>query len=191
MTATKLGSSAIRSCLDKASVNPSVVEEVFMGCVIQVQRRQRKDTTDTLCQSGLGQAPARQAALGAGVEVSTPCTTINKVCASGLKALTLATAQLSLGHRTVMVAGGMESLSNSPFTLPRGQTPYGGMTLTDTCNQDGLTDAYSGWHMGKCAEVGILTGSFTSTLESSEHGTHHGDVSRGTGRLRVGKLQEN
>ena len=72
-----------------------------MGCVIQVQRRQRKDTTDTLCQSGLGQAPARQAALGAGVEVSTPCTTINKVCASGLKALTLATAQLSLGHPVV------------------------------------------------------------------------------------------
>ena len=100
-------------------------------------------------------------------------------------------AQLSLGHRTVMVAGGMESLSNSPFTLPRGQTPYGGMTLTDTCNQDGLTDAYSGWHMGKCAEVGILTGSFTSTLESSEHGTQHGDVSGGTGRLRVRKLQEN
>ena len=67
--------------------------------------------------------------------------------------MSLATAELSLGHRSVMVAGGMESLSNSPFTLARGQTPYGGLSLTDTCNHDGLTDAYTGWHMGKCAEV--------------------------------------
>ena len=67
--------------------------------------------------------------------------------------MSLATAELSLGHRSVMVAGGMESLSNSPFTLARGQTPYGGVSLTDTCNHDGLTDAYTGWHMGKCAEV--------------------------------------
>ena len=71
--------------------------------------------------------------------------------------MSLATAELSLGHRSVMVAGGMESLSNSPFTLARGQTPYGGLSLTDTCNHDGLTDAYTGWHMGKCAEVTQLT----------------------------------
>ena len=117
------------------------VEEVFFGCVLQ---------------SGLGQAPARQAALGAGLSVSTPCTTVNKVCASGLKAMSLASVELSTGHRDVMVAGGMESLSNTPFTLPRGLTPYGGIKLLDTCNHDGLTDAYSGWHMGKCAEVVIL-----------------------------------
>ena len=74
------------------------------------------------------------------------------MCASGLKAISLATAELSLGHRGLMVAGGMESLSNTPFTLRRGVTPYGGLKLTDSCNHDGLTDAYSGWHMGKCAE---------------------------------------
>lgn len=108
-----------------------------MGCVLQ---------------GGLGQAPARQAALGAGLSDSTACTTVNKVCASGLKAITLAAAQLSLGQRSVMVAGGMESLSNTPFTLARGVTPYGGIKLTDSCNSDGLTDAYTGWHMGRCAE---------------------------------------
>ena len=78
---------------------------------------------------------------------------MTQVCASGLKAITLAAAQLSLGQRSVMVAGGMESLSNTPFTLARGVTPYGGIMLTDTCNHDGLTDAYTGWHMGRCAEV--------------------------------------
>ena len=76
-----------------------------------------------------------------------------QVCASGLKSITLAAAQLALGQRSVMVAGGMESLSNTPFTLARGETPYGGIRLTDTCNHDGLTDAYTGWHMGRCAEV--------------------------------------
>jgi len=137
--ATELGSHAIKSCLSNAggSLGPQDVEEVFMGCVLQ---------------SGAGQAPARQAALGAGLAVSTPCTTVNKVCASGLKAMSLAASELSLGHRTVMVAGGMESLSNSPFLLRRGALPYGGSSLTDSCNHDGLTDAYSGWHMGRCAE---------------------------------------
>jgi len=137
LKATELGSSAIKTCLEKVNVSPKAVEEVLMGCVLQ---------------SGLGQAPARQAALGAGLEVSTPCTTINKVCASGMKAMSLSSAELSLGHRNVMVAGGMESLSNTPYTMPRGATPYGGIKLHDTCNYDGLTDAYTGWHMGKCAE---------------------------------------
>jgi len=137
LKATELGSSAIKACLEKVNVSPKAVEEVLMGCVLQ---------------SGLGQAPARQAALGAGLEVSTPCTTINKVCASGMKAMSLSSAELSHGHRNVMVAGGMESLSNTPYTMPRGATPYGGIKLHDTCNYDGLTDAYTGWHMGKCAE---------------------------------------
>ena len=72
--------------------------------------------------------------------------------------MSLAAGQLALGQRSVMVAGGMESLSNTPFTLPRGDTPYGGIKLLDTCNHDGLTDAYSGWHMGKCAEVRFIIG---------------------------------
>ena len=142
MKATELGSTAIKACLDKVNVSPASVEEVFFGCVLQ---------------AGLGQAPARQAALGAGLSVSTPCTTVNKVCASGLKAMSLACAELTTGHRDVMVAGGMESLSNTPFTLPRGITPYGGIKLLDHCNHDGLTDAYSGWHMGKCAEVSDIS----------------------------------
>ena len=71
-----------------------------------------------------------------------------------MKAMSLSSAELSLGQRNVMVAGGMESLSNTPYTMPRGATPYGGIKLHDTCNYDGLTDAYTGWHMGKCAEVG-------------------------------------
>jgi len=137
LPATQLGSAAIKACVEKAGVKQELVEEVMMGCVLQ---------------AGLGQAPARQAALGAGLSDATPCTTVNKVCASGLKAISLATAELSLGHRGLMVAGGMESLSNTPFTLKRGVTPYGGLKMTDTCNHDGLTDAYSGWHMGKCAE---------------------------------------
>ena len=86
-----------------------------MGCVVQ---------------AGLGQAPARQAALGAGLQVSTPATTVNKVCASGMKSMALAASSLALGHRNVVVAGGMESLSNTPYTLARGTTPYGGVKLT-------------------------------------------------------------
>jgi len=137
LTAPQLGSVAIKASLDKASISPENVEEVYMGCVLQ---------------AGVGQAPARQAALGAGLSISTPCTTVNKVCASGLKAMSLAASSLALGNRDVIVAGGMESLSNTPFALKRGMTAYGGMELTDTCNYDGLTDAGSGWHMGKCAE---------------------------------------
>jgi len=137
ITATKLGSHAIGQAIQNAGLDNNSIEEVYMGCVLQ---------------SGLGQAPARQAALGAGLPDSIPCTTVNKVCASGLKAMTMATAQLAIGHRNVMVAGGMESLSNSPYTLGRGQTPYGGINLKDSCQSDALTDAYSGWHMGKCAE---------------------------------------
>jgi len=137
LTATQLGSSAIKASVERAGVEADQVEEVYMGCVLQ---------------AGLGQAPARQAALGAGLSISTPATTVNKVCASGLKAMSLAASSLALGHRGLVVAGGMESLSNTPYALKRGTTPYGGIRLTDTCNHDGLTDVGSGWHMGKCAE---------------------------------------
>jgi len=137
VTATQLGSSAIKASVERAGVEADQVEEVYMGCVLQ---------------AGLGQAPARQAALGAGLSISTPATTVNKVCASGLKAMSLAASSLALGHRGLVVAGGMESLSNTPYALKRGTTPYGGIRLTDTCNHDGLTDVGSGWHMGKCAE---------------------------------------
>jgi len=135
-TAPQLGSIAIKNAIDKCKVNPTKVEEVFMGCVLQ---------------AGVGQAPARQAALGAGLPNSVASTTINKVCASGMKAMSLASTQLAVGHRKVMVAGGMESLSNTPFLMDR-NPKYGGFAVRDACDFDGLTDAYSGWHMGRCAE---------------------------------------
>ncbi|XP_077633564.1 acetyl-CoA acetyltransferase, mitochondrial [Crocuta crocuta] len=103
-------------------------------------------------QGGEGQAPARQAVLGAGLPVSTPCTTVNKVCASGMKAIMMASQSLMCGHQDVMVAGGMESMSNVPYVMNRGATPYGGVKLEDLIVKDGLTDVYNKIHMGNCAE---------------------------------------
>ena len=134
-SATQLGAAAIKSALGKSGVNQ--IDEVIMGCVLQ---------------AGLGQAPARQAALFAGLDHSTPCTTVNKVCASGMKAIMLSATTLSQGLQTMMVAGGMESISNSPFYLRREALSYGGVRLQDACHFDALTDVYSNWHMGKCAE---------------------------------------
>ncbi|KAF6101841.1 acetyl-CoA acetyltransferase 1 [Phyllostomus discolor] len=103
-------------------------------------------------QGGEGQAPTRQAVLGAGLPVSTPCTTVNKVCASGMKAIMMASQNLMCGHQDVMVAGGMESMSNVPYVMNRGATPYGGVKLEDLIVKDGLTDVYNKIHMGNCAE---------------------------------------
>ncbi|KAJ1567811.1 hypothetical protein HK405_004664, partial [Cladochytrium tenue] len=134
--ATKLGSIAIRGAIDRASIQPADVEEVLMGNVVS---------------AALGQAPARQAALGAGCPDETEATTVNKVCASGLKAVALAAQSLRLGERRVVVAGGMESMSNAPFYIKRG-IKYGNQTLYDSIVHDGLTDAYGQMHMGVCAE---------------------------------------
>ncbi|XP_064603177.1 acetyl-CoA acetyltransferase B, mitochondrial-like [Liolophura sinensis] len=136
--ATRLGSIAIQEAVKNASVAPDAVQEVYMGNVVQA------------C---LGQAPARQAALGAGLPISTPCTTVNKVCASGMKSIMLAAQSLMCGHQEVMVAGGMESMSNAPYYMSRGESPYGGVQLIDSIVHDGLTDAYDKIHMGSCAEM--------------------------------------
>lgn len=103
-------------------------------------------------QAGLRQAPTRQAALGAGLPNTIPTTTINKVCASGMKAIMIGAQSLMCGHQEVIVAGGMESMSNVPFYMKRGDTPYGRVTLEDGIVYDGLTDAYKLIHMGNCAE---------------------------------------
>ncbi|XP_057318302.1 acetyl-CoA acetyltransferase, mitochondrial-like isoform X2 [Microplitis mediator] len=136
--APKLGAIAIQAAVERARVTKEQVEEVYMGNV---------------CQAGLGQAPARQATLFAGLPTSTICTTINKVCASGMKSVMLAAQSLLCGHQDIILAGGMESMSNVPYYLKRGTTPYGGVTLHDGIVFDGLTDVYNkGFHMGNCAE---------------------------------------
>ncbi|XP_075707706.1 acetyl-CoA acetyltransferase, mitochondrial [Rhinoderma darwinii] len=135
--ATKLGSIAIKAAVERAGIPAEEVNEVYMGNVLQ---------------AGQGQAPTRQAALGAGLQISTPTTTVNKVCASGMKSIMLAAQSLMCGHQNVMVAGGMESMSNVPYCMTRGATPYGGVKLEDLIVKDGLTDVYNKIHMGNCAE---------------------------------------
>lgn len=136
-TAPYLGSTAIRGVLEQSKIDPSAVQEVYMGQV---------------CQAGAGQDPARQAALGAGLPNSVPTFTINKVCASGMKAVMLAAQNLQTGQQDIMIAGGQESMSNVPFYLPRDEPTYGGAKLVDGIVNDGLWDAYNHIHMGNCAE---------------------------------------
>ena len=139
LTATQLGSAAIKGALDNINLDPSLVQEVFMGNVLQ---------------AGVGQAPARQAALGAGIPNTVPCTTVNKVCASGMKALMNAAQAIALGDAEIVVAGGMESMSNIPHYLHmRKGTKFGPATLIDGMQRDGLVDAYDKNAMGVCADA--------------------------------------
>ncbi|XP_032878592.1 acetyl-CoA acetyltransferase, mitochondrial [Amblyraja radiata] len=137
LTAPQLGSISIKAAIERAGIPPEEVKEVYMGNVIQ---------------AGEGQAPARQSALGAGLPVCTPATTVNKVCASGMKSVMLAAQSLMCGHQDVMVAGGMESMSNVPYVMDRETPIYGGVKLEDLIVKDGLTDVYNKFHMGNCAE---------------------------------------
>ncbi|XP_074160435.1 acetyl-CoA acetyltransferase, mitochondrial [Sminthopsis crassicaudata] len=137
LPATKLGSVAIQGAIEAAGIPKEEVKEAYMGNVLQ---------------GGEGQAPARQAVIGAGLPISIPCTTVNKVCASGMKSIMMASQNLMCGHQDVMVAGGMESMSNVPYVMSRGATPYGGVKLEDLIVKDGLTDVYNKIHMGNCAE---------------------------------------
>ncbi len=135
----KLGSIAIRSAMDSIGLNPSEVEEVFMGQVLQ---------------AGCGQAPARQAAIKAGISTNVPCTTVNKVCASGMKSIQLAAQAIALGTADVVVAGGMENMSRSPhFAHLRAGLKFGSGQLSDTMQVDGLTDAYDQVAMGVFADA--------------------------------------
>jgi len=137
LPATKLGSVAIQAAIKHANIEPKDVQEVYMGNV---------------CIAASGQAPARQAALGAGIPESTPCTTINKVCASGMKSIMMAAQSIMCGSQEIMIAGGQESMSNVPFYVKREPLKYGGNMMLDGIVFDGLTDAYDGIHMGVCAE---------------------------------------
>ena len=138
--ATRLGAVAIEGALKKSGVQPGQVQEVLMGCVLQ---------------GNLGQAPARQAAKGAGLPDGVICTTVNKVCASGMKAVAQAAQSILLGDAEIVVAGGMESMSNVPFYAAemRWGNKYGNAMLIDGLAKDGLTDAYDGKAMGNAAEL--------------------------------------
>lgn len=140
ISATRLGATAIKGALEKSGINPTDVNEVFMGCVLQ---------------AGVGQAPARQAAKFAGLPDNIPATTINKVCASGLKSIALGAQSIMLGHNDVVVAGGMENMSMVPHYLPgsRNGYKYGNITALDGIITDGLTDVYDNTLMGACAEI--------------------------------------
>ena len=140
LTATQLGAIAIKSAVAKAGIKPEQVQDVLMGCVLQ---------------ANLGQAPARQAAKYAGLPNEVNCTTVNKVCASGMKAIAQAAQSIMLGDADIVVAGGMESMSNVPYYSPklRWGNKYGDVVLTDGLSKDGLTDVYDGKAMGNAAEL--------------------------------------
>ena len=140
LTATQLGAVAIKGAMDKINLDINLVDEVYMGSVIQ---------------AGLGQAPARQAAKLAGLPDKVICTTINKVCASGMKSIALATQNILLGDADIVVAGGMESMSNVPFynMHQRWGNKYGDTTLLDGLAKDGLVDVYDQVAMGNFADL--------------------------------------
>lgn len=137
--ATQLGATAIKAAMEKAGLPTAEVNEVFMGCVLQ---------------AGLGQAPARQAAIYAGLSNEVPCTTVNKVCASGMKAVILGAQTIMAGDNDVVVAGGMENMSMVPHLMQaRTGTKLGNINLIDGLVHDGLTDVYNQYHMGNAAEL--------------------------------------
>ena len=140
VSATKLGAAAIEGALSKAGIDSKLIDEVFMGNVLQ---------------ANLGQAPAKQAAIFAGISNDVPCTTINKVCSSGMKSIMLAAQTIMCGDNEVVIAGGMENMSNTPHYLTDGRNgkKLGDIKISDGMVKDGLTDVYSKVHMGVCAEI--------------------------------------
>lgn len=139
LTAVQLGSTAIKGALEKAGVTADQVDEVYYGNVVS---------------AGLGQAPARQAAIGAGIGYNVPCTTVNKVCSSGMKTAMIGAQTIMLGHADIIVAGGMESMSNVPYYVPKARFghKYGHGQLMDGLMHDGLWEAYNNFPMGNCAD---------------------------------------
>lgn len=140
LTAVEMGTLVLQEAVKRAGINSEMIDEVFMGNVLTANN---------------GQAPTRQAVLAAGFPVNIPCTTINKVCASGMKAIMLAAQTIRLGDNEVVVAGGMESMSNAPFYLTKSRwgMKYGNGELIDAIVRDGLQDPYKGYMMGNCGEI--------------------------------------
>lgn len=140
VTAVELGKIAVQAAMERAGVNGTQIDEVYMGNVLQ---------------ANVGQAPAQQVSIAAGIATTTPCTTINKVCASGMKAIMLGAQSIMLGDNQVVVVGGMESMSNAPHYLPSGRTGirYGNGEIVDAIVRDGLQDPYKKYMMGNAGEV--------------------------------------
>jgi acetyl-CoA C-acetyltransferase len=154
LTAVQLGSAAIKAALETGGVRPADVQEVIMGCVLP---------------ANLGQAPARQAALGAGVPISVPATTINKMCGSGLKAVMMAADQIRSGTAQIVVAGGLESMSNAPYMLPKARTGYrmGSGEIIDHMMRDGLQSPFDGQPMGCFADSTASKYNFTRAQQDA------------------------
>jgi acetyl-CoA C-acetyltransferase len=140
LPAPRLGAIAVKAALERSGVAPDAVGEVYLGCVLP---------------AGIGQAPARQAAIGAGIPAAVGAVTVNKVCGSGLKAVVFGRNAIAAGEHDVIVAGGMESMSNAPYLLPKAREGYrlGHAQVIDSLIQDGLWDAYQNVHMGECGEL--------------------------------------
>ncbi|THH17967.1 hypothetical protein EW146_g2938 [Bondarzewia mesenterica] len=138
LTAPQLGTIALKHAFEKSKVDPAEVEEIYFGNVVQ---------------AGVGQSPARQVALASGMKSSSDATTINKVCASGLKSIMLAAQTIAAGYKSVVAAGGMESMSNAPFLLPRQNPVFGKFQAKDSLESDGLWDVYNNFAMGNCGEA--------------------------------------
>ncbi|MDA9345111.1 acetyl-CoA C-acyltransferase [Flavobacteriales bacterium] len=148
VSATQLGATAIKGAINKSGIDANLVEEVFMGNVLQ---------------ANIGQAPARQAAIFAGLSKDVPCTTINKVCSSGMKSVMLASQSIKSGDNDIVIAGGMENMSSVPHYFAKGRNgqKLGDMKLIDGLVKDGLTDVYNKVHMGNCAEICAKDMNFT------------------------------
>lgn len=153
VTAPQLGSAAIKAAMGEAKVDPAHVDQVLMGCVLP---------------AGQGQAPARQAALGAGLPMSAEATTVNKMCGSGMQAAIMAHDAIKAGSINIAVAGGMESMTNAPYLLPkaRGGMRMGDQQVVDSMMHDGLTDAYAGGAMGVFADM--IAGEYQFTREQQD-----------------------
>ncbi len=154
LTAVQLGSAAVKAALESGGIGGADVQEVIMGCVLP---------------ANLGQAPARQAALGAGVPIATPATTVNKMCGSGLKAVMLAADQIRAGGAEIVVAGGLESMSNAPYLLPKARTGYrmGPAEVVDHMMRDGLQSPFDGKSMGCFADATASKYSFSRAQQDA------------------------
>jgi len=147
LSASKLGALVIQSLIEETNIEPRSIDEVIMGNVLS---------------AGQGQAPARQAALGAGLPNSVECLTINKMCGSGLKAVMLASQAIQAGDAEIIIAGGMENMTQAPYILPKARSGYrlGNGEFIDSIIKDGLWDAYNDKHMGTCAEMCVSENKF-------------------------------